>query len=79
MDIDDIIDYTRSQNILNPEFQRFGWTQDIDVLSVVSKGKTNIRTGKGNSCKLGDYMFEFHSVGLEELASCRDIVEKVAY
>ena len=77
-DIHNLICDIGSQDILNPEFQRLGGTQDIYVLAVVRQCEAYVRTGKRHPDELCDDMFEFYIVRFKELASCRNIVEKVA-
>ena len=67
-----------SKDILNPEFQRLGRAQDIDILAIVSQCESYIRTSEGHSDEFCDDMLELDIVRLEELPPCRDIVEKVA-
>ena len=74
----DFLCHIASQHILDSEFQRLGRTKDIYILSVVRKRESDIRARKGDTDELCDYVLEFHIVRLEELASCRHIVEKIA-
>ena len=77
MHIHDIIGNTCSEHILNSELQRLGRPEDTYILAVVSQSEAHSRTGKGDSCEFSDDMLELHIVRLEELTSCRDIIEKV--
>ena len=45
----------------------------------MGKSESYVRAGKGHTNELGDYMLELHRIRLEELSSCRNIVEKIAY
>ena len=78
MDVHNFLRHTSSEHILYPEFQGLCRTEDEYILSVMSEGESHIRTGKSHSCELRHYMLEFHIVRLKELASCRNIVEKVS-
>ena len=73
-----VVCHMASEHILYPELQGLGRSEHIDVLAVVGKGEACVGTGKGDSCEFRDYVLELHIVGLEELSSCRHIVEQVA-
>ncbi len=70
--------YIRPCDVLDSEFEGFCRLQHIDLTVVVKQSEGNVGAGVGNSLKLSDYVLKFHAFALEELASCGDIVEKVA-
>ena len=78
MNIHHFLGNTSSEHILYPEFQGLCRTKHKDILSIMSESESHIRTGQSHSRELRYYMLELHIVRLEELASCRNIVEKVS-
>ena len=68
-----------SQHILYPEFQRLSWSEDIDILAIVRQREAYVGTRQGHADELCHHMLELYVVRLEELASRRHIVKKVAY
>ena len=77
--IDNLICDIGSKHILYPEFQGLGRSQDIYILAIVGEGESDIRTCEGYADELRDDMLELDIIRLEELASCRHIVEEIAY
>ena len=78
-DVDKVVHHCRSHQVPYSELERHCRLEHIDILSVMGKGESYFRTGQGYSCELCDDMLELDVVGLEELPSCRNVVEKVSY
>ena len=51
-----------AQQVLNPEFQRFGWLEHIDFLVVVGERKTCFRPCESDAGEFRHYVPEFNIV-----------------
>ena len=60
--VHNIIDNIGSQHILYPELQRLGRSEDIHILTIVSKGESYIGTGKGYSREFRYDVLELHVI-----------------
>ena len=76
-DIHQVISHVRSDDIPDPVFQGHGRLENIYVLAVMGESETYVGTGESHPHEFGYYMLELNVVGLEELPSCRYVVEKV--
>ena len=66
-----------AKEVHNPELERFGRLQDMDVPFVVDQGEPDLRPGEGHPLELFHDVAEFHGVALQEFPAGRDVVEQV--
>ena len=77
--INNILRHIRAEHVLNSEFQRFCWTEDELFLSIMCKSKTNTWSCQSDSYEFRNNMLELDIVRLQELSSCRYVIEQISY
>ena len=78
-DVHELRRHSGAEEVLYPEFSGLRFLEHEELASAAGEREADFGTGDGHSREFFDDVLELHVVGLEELAPCGGVEEKIAH